>query len=245
MFKEDYIKDNNQIHPDEDFLKELREAIQDEKQKIAKKEEEASVEIFIGQENDYQGSAGHRHKRTWAGWAVAACVAFVCILGVMSVGIDLDFSNDSLRGDVKSVFHSSAEDEKSGNGDKTERMTENSSEVSTGCREQYQRVLRMLQQQNVILYETENFMLGGSGMEYLHRDAEDSMELGREERSELVGGILAEKYTLVENTENLGNPIYYIAEFENGSGVSFIIGDNEYIYIHEVWGLQSLAEVYN
>lgn len=244
MFKEDYIKDNNQIHPDESFLTELKETIQEERQKIVQDTGEDSVEIFIGQEADYQKKVSRSNKRFWMGWAAAACVVLVCILGILSDGIDLDFSNDSLKGDVKTVFHSNAEDEKSDE-DKTGQPAENDSEVSTKCKEQYQRVLHLFEQQNVIIYETEDFMLGGSGIEYLNKNLKDSIELSNEECSELVGNILAEKYTLTEDLGNLDKSRYYIAKFENGSGVSFIIGKDKYIYIHEMWGLQNVAEVYN
>lgn len=207
MFREDYIKDNDRIKPDEEFLTRLKESVAEEKQST---------------------------QTPWLKWGtLVAALALVCVLGYMAGG----FTNtDALKGNVESSVK-----QQDDAAVQSQDAQEQDSKVSDACQEQYGQVIRLFQKLNVSIYQIDAFEMNGDALQELTQDEKNQNELSHEQRDELVGNILAEKYTLAETTELFQTSEYYVAEFEDGTCVYFVVGDEEYIFIEKVSEIQSVA----
>lgn len=245
MFKEDYIKDNNQIKPDEDFLMELKKKVTDEEIKMAedvREQQTATLEESAEEKETVLGVC----SRPWLKWAVlTACGVLLLVAGVMFGDVELGGDGTSLKGDMKAVLRKETEDdsEKSEEYADAASRKENNSSENADAQKRYEKVIRLFQKLNVVIYEIQDFSLSESDLEYLKKNKETSNVLDAADRDDLVGSILAEKYELVETIVDFSESKYYIAEFEDGSVCRFAIGDGEYIYIDEVSGVQNVAEV--
>ena len=238
MFKESYIKDNSQIKPDDEFLARLKE-------NVLQEEKEVHIDTCVILPDD-ESHTGRKHLGTGKKWLVAAaCFVFVCTLVFVAVQQDFLHFGTSLKTDLESVIHG---------GESEETVQENSedftissvteiseeNELSEQCQQQYKKVCDLFKESNVVIYRTENFD-AESGIEYLQKNLMNQTKLNHEERDELVGDILAEKYILTESKEEFEKTEYYVAAFEGDLYVYFLIGDAQYIYIEEVSEIQSVA----
>lgn len=253
MFKEDYIKDNNQIKPDADFLAKLKEKVAEEGRITGQEDDSCGKNpgsvVHIEEAAAYQTVADFKKsKKSRMKWiVVAASVILICVTGIISEGIDFN-GNGSLKGNIESIFHKDTEDEDVQAGKdssiENDQIKPATSEISSDCQKQYEKVIGLFQKLNVVIYETSDFMQKGDGLEYLDEDGKTGKKLDNTERAELVGDILSGKYQVAESREDFTEERYYMAEFEDGSVCRFIIGNENQIYIAGISGIQSVAYVH-
>lgn len=233
MFREKYIKDNDLIRPDDDFLERLKVSVAQEDKiiHIGEYVDYENAEQFekIGQENVEEHISPSIKKRN-VRWkpvvAIAACLALVCTIAFVA-GDTASFNDNGLQADMGTLVSE----------DKNE---DNVTEIDEDSIEKFNQVCSLLESDNAIIYEMASYDPMQSGMSYLQESKKNGRELDIQERDELIGDILAKKYVLTNTTAEWDSEVYYMAEFENQSYVIFAIG-GEYIYIAEVSGVQSMA----
>lgn len=230
MFREEYIKANQKIKPDDDFLKRLKESVVQE-----------DAVIHIGDYVDWENvtsindvenvpsvkDVSMKRRFTWKNIAViAACFVFVCTLSFVASKMDIVNGNKGLQAGMESVIR----------GDDTAEKKLQSTELQ----EQYQTVRKMFDTMNVVIYETDKFAGEESGMKYLQDLYGSESELDSSDRDELIENIVAGQYTVKDSLEEFDNAKYYVAEFEDRSCVCFAV-DEKYIYIAQISGIQRMA----
>ncbi len=233
MFREEYIKANEQIKPDEDFLKRLKES-------VAQRESVIHFGDYVDLDNttsitdmkttnDLVKSAKSIKTRTmWKNIVrVAACFAFVCTMAIVVGKMDVMKDNQGLQAGVESIIHEA---------DGASATTED-----TLLQDKYQKLYTLFDTMNVVLYEVESVDINKIGIEYLQNVKEEGNALGMSERDKLVGNILASHYTVKGSFEELDNAKCFVAEFEDDSWVCFAVDDSGYLYIAELSGIQSMA----
>lgn len=233
MFKEAYIRDNNRIKPDEDFLARLKEAVS--------QEEETVVHI---QEYTVLSENGNAGKKTTCNdrrirniFVVAAC--FVCVFAVVFWVNERGLlgNGENLKADLEWIFNHNKSD------NLFEKRTDNEPVISEEYQNRYERMYRLFQKSNVSIYNIEDIELTEKVLEDVQELTGKSTALSHEERDELVGSILSERYTLTDSKGEFESAEYYIAVFEDGSYVCFVIEAGEYIYIEMISDIQSLANI--
>lgn len=243
MFREEYIKANEQIKPDDDFLRQLKENIQQENKivRIGEYIDYENADMFSNIAETYNDKKDITIKEKkcvlWKKMTVlVACFALVCTMVFVVSKVDLFGAKQGLQAGMESVVDGMKETE-----DLKDNIVSKESVFDANYLQKYEKAYDLFKTSNVVIYETEQFELDGSRIEYLHELQKKQCELAPAERDDLVGRILAKQYTLCDSSEEFKDSIYYVAEFEDGSCVFFVIGANEYIYIEEVSGIQSLA----
>ena len=238
MFREEYIKANEQIKPDDDFLKCLKETVAKE----ASTEQGATESDTISHIGDYvdlknapditnietaiTSSNQVVNRRKGITWkkivVVAACFVFIATLSFMASKMDILNEHKGLQAGVEWVLYDDNES--------------NANNVS--LQEQYQEMCKLFDTMNVVIYETQKFRVDELEKEYLQDNGE---ALTSTDRDELVSDILANQYNVKGRLEELDDAKYYLAEFEDRSCACFVIDDNGYIFIAMISGIQSLA----
>lgn len=243
MFKEEYIKANEQIKPDDDFLIRLKESIVKESL-IEQGIVEGDTVIHIGDYVDLNNATsitevesvatisepvtGSRGRITWKNIAVvAACFVFVCSLSFVASKMDLVNNNKGLQAGVESVVNENNELNEVIGDEELQR--------------QYQKVRNMFDTMNVVIYETEEFRMDAIGTEYIKYVQKNGEELSPAQRDELLGNILAEQYAVKSSLEEFDDAKYYVAEFEDQSYVYFVIDSKGSLYIAKTLDVQSMA----
>ncbi len=241
MFREEYIKANEQIKPDDDFLKRLKESVAKELSTEQSAAEGETI-IHIGDYVDLKNAPDITNMEAvvtssqqvvswgkgirWKNIAVvAACFVFICTLSFMASKMDILDDRKGLQAGVESVVY-----------DDNELNADN-----VILQEQYQEMRKLFDTMNVVVYETQEFQVDETEKEYLQSLRESGEELTSTDRDELVGDILANQYNVKGSLEELDGVKYYLAEFEDRSCVCFAIDDNGSIYIVMISGIQSLA----
>lgn len=236
MFREKYIRDNELVKPDDDFLNHLKESVMQEDEKIHINDyvDYANSDNFekIGKGDDKVVTMSSREKRklTWGKLAaVAACFVFACTVAY-TVGRSDAPGTEGIQTNMESVLPETtvAPDDSTGNVNQ---------EDAAVADELYE----LFSMNNVRIYEIDSYQQDMGGIEYIQDQLQDYRQLDIKERDELVNNILNNRYILSDTAENLNNPIYYIAEFENRSSVVFAIDSDYNIYIVEISGIQNMA----
>lgn len=233
MFREEYIKANEEIKPDEEFLARLKETVsQDDKVvqigEYVNLEEVTSLADVSSETGKQQGMRMHL---TWKNVVViAACFAFVITLSFAAGQMDILNENEGIQAGMETVFSE-------------EEAVTSESAVDVEMERQYMLVQDMFSEREVILYEVPDFSEEKTGMQYLQELRGSSYELGKEERDELVGAVVAQKYVLTASMEEFEEPTFYVAEFDDQSFICFATDKNGYIYIMEISGIQSMAKL--
>lgn len=237
MFREEYIKANEQIRPDDVFLERLKRTVKQEDRVVhlgdyVDYENSEAFEV-IGGHNDNVMDVSAEKKRRIA-WkeivAIVACFILVCTVAYTAGNADLFGNEQGLQAGMESLLT-----------DMNETEIDEESVIDVERQKLYKKTCDLFATSNVVIYEVEGFPQNDSGMEFLNELKSAQCELSPAQRDELVGDIVAENYTLCDNCEMFSETKYYVAEFENDSYVYFAIDSDKYIFIEEVSGLQSLA----
>lgn len=236
MFKEKYIRDNDLIKPDDDFLERLKDS-------VAKEEKVVHIGDFVDYENAEQfEQLGEENdvliniplnKRKGVRWqrviAIAACFAVVLTIA-FTAGKNNLFGEENIQADMGTFV--------------SEELTESDeiiSEVNEDCIKLYNKICDLFENSNAIVYEMDDYKQSESGMEYLQGVKDQCRKLEVQERDEIIGDIVANQYVLTDTIQGWDSITYYMAEFENQSYVVFGICEEQYIYIAEISGLQNMA----
>lgn len=231
MFREEYIKANEQIKPDDDFLKRLKETVAKE----AATEQgaiQSDTIIHIGDYVDLKNAPditnietamtslnGVKCRRKSIAWkkiaVVAACFVMIATLSFVASKMDILNEHEGLQAGVESVVY---DDDKS-------------STNNVSLQEQYQEMCKLFDTTNVVIYETHEFQVDELEQEYLQNLRDNGEALTSTDRDELVSNILANQYNVKDRMEELDDAKYYLAEFENQSCACFAIDNNGYIFI--------------
>lgn len=236
MFREDYIKDNELIKPDDDFLARLKESVRQEEEvvHIGDYVDYTNADSFekLGRDEEAVVKMKTRGKSdsSWNTFSmIAACLVLVGAI-VFAVGSDGLFGGEGLRAEMESgiskdIFTSKAD-------------VSNLSEEYTAL---YDEMYNLFATSNVVIYEMDSYVASGDGIEYLAESTSRYRELEIQDRDELVGNILAEQYVLTDTTEEWDSVTYYLAEFENQTCVVFAVGSDQFICIEDMSGIQKMA----
>lgn len=235
MFREEYIKDNELIKPDDDFLRRLKESVkqEDEVVHIGDYVDYDNAESFekLGREDTTVIEIQTKKKRG-SGWKtfsmIAACFVLICTIA-FAVGRTGMIGGEGLQAGMESALSEEL------------YTTEDASDVSEECIELYNKVYDLFVTNNVVIYEMDSYVQDDNGIESLEKSKNEYRELDMQERDELIGDILANNYSLVDTTEEFDSVTYYLAEFENQTCVVFAIDSNQFIYVVEVSGIQNMA----
>ncbi len=236
MFKEKYIKDNDLIKPDDDFLERLKHS-------IAQEEKVVHIGDFVDYENAEQfGDLGEMQKdsknvsvtmknsRRWQRTvAVAACLVIVLAATIIAGNRNM-LGDSNMQADMGKFVSEELEDK-----------AQTVNQMDEECIKIYNQVVDWFANGNAIVYEVDAYQPSEAGMEYVQESKEQWRKLAMQEREDIVSNITLDRYVLTDVTEGWNSVIYYIAEFDNESYVVFGICDEQYIYIAEVSGLQSMA----
>lgn len=233
MFREEYIKANEEIKPSEEFLARLKEtvALEDKVIQIGEYVNLEDITSIAEFSNESMARQKVRKNLSWKNVAMmAACFIFVFFLSFVASKIDILNDNQGIQAGMEDAFADEKDIPFEGMDD-------------TQLEQQYQLVQDMFSKKDVIIYEVSDFSGEKNGMQYLQELYGSSYELGKEERDELVGAIVAGTYMLKPSLEELDAPIYYVAEFDDHTFVYFVVDNNGYIHIVEISGIQSLAKL--
>ena len=224
MFKERYIKDNQLIKPDDDFLVRMKTTVLQEQQKL-----------HIGEYVDYENAQdfsqiekyhspdesnsrwGDRAKK-WAPFALAAaCVALVC--GVFWGTGNLEFSKqEGLKINMKSALEDDAEHDVS------------DSKIKL--------LHKVIKEEDGIIYQIDS--------EYECDNVDVSLledggkRLSEEEKDGLIRNILEDDYKEVTSMNEMQSPLCYAICYDAQQYILFAIDEDE-ICILNVSDIEAVA----
>lgn len=244
MFREEYIKANEQIQPDNEFLERLKTAVAEEDRVV-------HIGDYVDYENseDFEVVGKHSNRVTYSAkqrritWkkvvAIAACFILLCTMAFVVGNVNLLENGQGLQVGMESVI----EDMDKGKSEKGAAETKpDDVQVDVECQKQYEIVYNLFVNNNVVIYEVDEFGQNDNEIAYLQELQKGDFALRPEQRDELVGNITAKKYILCDNCEDFSDTKCYVAQFEDDTCVYFIIDADEYIYIDAVSGIKSLAD---
>lgn len=225
MFKENYIKANDSIKPDEEFLERLRDAVKQEEKHI-QIQDYVEFENMDSIENYEKENAVAQAKpfRLWKRIAVAAA-CFLVVIGFAVVRLDWLKDGKGLGANIETIL---AEDE--------ETSLEAAGTPDEKSVAQYEQMLEWFQTKQVVIYEIDSVQGISDGFLYVQRITEKEKELSVQEKDVLVADILAGKYQLADYLNESEQMNCYVAEFDEGLYVCFVIGSKNVLYIEEVFG---------
>ncbi len=236
MFREKYIRDNDLIKPDDDFLKRLKDSVVQEEKivHIGNFVDYENTEQFeqLGNGQDVQENVS-LEQRKGVRWqrviAVAACFAIVLVAAFVA-GRDNMFGEENIQADMGNLVS-----------EELAEPDQTVSEVDEMSVELYSQVSGLFENSNAVIYEMEAYQQGETGMEYMQETRDQWRKLEIKERDEIISDIVSDRYVLIDIPQDEDSITYYMAEFENQSYVVFGICEKQYIYIAEVSGMQSMA----
>ncbi len=225
MFKENYIKANDSIKPDEEFLERLRDAVKQEEKHI-QIQDYVEFENMDSIENYEKENAVAQAKpfRLWKRIAVAAA-CFLVVIGFTIGRLDWLKDGKGLGANIETIL---AEDE--------ETSLEAAGTPDEKSVAQYEQMLEWFQTKQVVIYEIDSVQGISDGFLYVQRITEKEKELSVQEKDVLVADILAGKYQLADYLNESEQMNCYVAEFDEGLYVCFVIGSKNVLYIEEVFG---------
>ncbi len=226
MFKERYIKDNQLIQPDDDFLARMKTAVLQEQQALHTGEyvDYENAEEFSEIENyEYPGTVrllSQKRMKKWASFALAAaCVALVC--GVFFGMGDIGFSKQKdLKANVKTMLDD-------------EKMQDDAYAEST-----FQTFCEMLKTHDVIMYQLD--MIADFDDENILDLKKNASELSDEKKEQLVRDILDNRYQVVSTIEPMQSASYFMVSFDSQQYAIFAIDEDE-IYVIDITEIETLA----
>lgn len=236
MFREDYIKDNELIKPDDDFLTRLKESVKQEEEivHIGDYVDYTNADSFekIGRDdtNVVEMKTGRKISLGWKTFSmIAACFVLVGVIA-FAVGNDSLLGGEGLRAEMES-----------GLSEEIFTSNETASDLDEEYIALYDEVYDLFATSNVVIYEMDSYIDSGDGIECLAESTDQYRELEIQDRDELVGNILAEQYVLTDTTEEWDSVMYYLVEFENQTYVVLAVGSDQFICIEGMSEIQKMA----
>lgn len=231
MFREEYIKDNELIKPDDDFLRRLKESVKqdDDIVHIGEYVDYDNAENFekIGRTDTVVIDIKSKKARN-SGWKTfsffAACFVLICTIA-FTIGKTGVIGGEGLQAGVESAFSKSA--------------TKGTSDFRQEYMELYNKVCDLFATSNFCVYEMASCVQDDE-LESGDKFANRYRKLTAQETDALVDGILAGNYGLADTTEEFDFMTYYLAEFENQVCVMFITDSKQFIYVVKVSGMQNI-----
>lgn len=226
MFKERYIKDNQLIQPDDDFLARMKDAVLQEQQTL-------QIGEYVDYENadDYSEIENYESVSTvdsrwgkrmnkWAPFVLAAaCVALVC--GVFIGTGNVEFSKQKgLKVNLESMLKGNASQDIS-----DEKAT-------------FDALCKMIKNDDEVVYRLEgtpNF-----DDKKISDLKKKSSVLSDEDKEQLLGDILQEQYQLVATMNQMQSPVYYMVCF-NTQQYAVLVLDEDELYIMKISEIETFA----
>lgn len=228
MFKDAYINDNERIKPDDEFLEQLKKMVAQEEVQIAGGVDGNNVDNSSLRKNVRVENPSIERMVIWKrAIGIAACFVIICTT-IYAV------SGGTLLQEYKMVTR--LQEAFSG-----EEMKEDKIEIDLETKQLYDAVYELFQTYNVTVYSIGDQMPSVISVDYLDGLRNSQYEVTADERDDLIGNILNQKYEIVESMEALKNVQCYVAEFENDSFAVFAVEADKYIYIKEVSDVQILT----
>ncbi len=224
MFKDAYIKDNEIIRPDDEFLEQLKKKVAQERNKIDVRLSENGeldgmnyMKVTNNKDSSFVG------KLLWKRVvAIAACFALMCMaVYVANVGDILD--EYKMTTHLQDIFL----DEKAKDETKDE-------EIDTETKHKWDALYKLFQTSNAVIYNVGNTIPSDVSMVYIDTLRDSQCEMKSKERDNLVADILNQRYEILESIESFEDVYCYVAKFENDCFVVFAVKADKYIYIDVV-----------
>ncbi len=225
MFKERYIKDNQLIQPDDDFLARMKTAVLQEQQALhigeyvdyENAEEFSEIENYDFPDSVYSLSA--KRMKKWVPFALAACVALVC--GVLFGMGNIEFSKQKgLKANVKTMLDK----------EKTQDDAYAESTFQTFC--------EMLKTYDAIVYRLD--AVADFDDEEILDLKKNANEISDEEKEQLVRDILDNTYQVVSTAEQMQSATYFMVCFDSKQYALLAIDEDE-LYVIDISEIETLA----
>lgn len=226
MFREKYIKDNELIKPDEDFLRRLKETVSQEEVHIGDYVDYNNSESFekIGNTDatviDFQERKNTKKFALKTFAVLAACFVLVCTV-VFAVGENGLVGGGGLKAGMESAL--------------PEDMSEDVLGLGEEYIDTYNKVCELFATSNVVIYEIASDYQEDEAQDSLEMLKSQSQELDVQAKDKLVRDVLADNYDLSETMEAFDSVAFYMAEFEDQTCVLFATDTKQSIYIIEIF----------
>lgn len=226
MFREKYIKDNELIKPDEDFLRRLKETVSQEEVHIGDYVDYDNSESFekIGNTDaaviDFQQRKNAKKFALKTFSVIAACFALVCAVAFVA-GEDGIVGGGGLQAGMESAL--------------PEGVSEDALALREEAIDTYNKVKEWFATRNVMIYEIDYAYQESEGSESSDMLQNQYSEVDVQVKDELIRDVLADNYDLADTMEEFDSVVFYMAKFENQTCVLFATDTKQNIYIIETF----------